>query len=158
MRNLELSRQLQRINDLISKTDLACSTNLEMQAHWAKYICVLTAGFLENALKDIYIDYAKRQVSQPIAKFVGSQLSSIRNPKTDRFLIIAGAFKEDWVTELDTFVGDEGRREAIDSIMTNRHQIAHGKTHNSSISLAQMKSYLTKAIEVIELIEDQCQR
>lgn len=158
MKSQELSRQLQRINDLVSKTDQACSTNLELQAHWAKYICILTAGFLENALKDIYIDYADRQVSQPIAKFVGSKLSSIRNPKTERFLEIAGAFKDEWVAELTTFTEDEGRKEAIDSIMVNRHLIAHGKTHNSSISLAQMKSYLAKAIEVIELIEEQCLR
>jgi RiboL-PSP-HEPN len=157
MKSLNLSKELQRINDLVTKTNEACSTNLEMQSHWAKYICILSAGFLENALKDTYTGYATKQVSQPVAKFVASKLSSIKNPKTERFLEIAGAFKEDWVTELSSYVQQNGRQEAIDSIMNNRHLIAHGKMQNSNISLVQIKAYLAKAVEVIDFIEQQCE-
>ena len=49
---------------------------------------------------------------------------------------------------------EEGRKDAIDSIMANRHLIAHGK--NSGISLVRVKDYLEKSIEVIEFIENQC--
>ena len=156
MKSQEISRQLQRINGLIAKTDEACGSNLEMQSHWAKYICILAAGLLENAIKDVYSDYAKRQVSQPIAKFVNSNLSRIRNPKTELFIETAGAFKDHWKQELTDYVDLEGRREAIDSIMNQRHLIVHGSVHNSNISLTQIKSYLSKAVEVVEFIEKQC--
>lgn len=158
MLNRELIRQLQRLEDLIKKTNEACGANLELQAQWAKYICVLASGLLENAIKEIYIEFAQRQVSQPIADFVASKLSPIRNPKAEIFLGVTAAFNASWRDELEVYLDENGRGDAIDSIINHRHLIAHGKYHNSGISLAQIKDYLAKAIEVIEFIEQQCAR
>jgi len=156
MQSRELARQLQRLRDLLKRTQEACGNNIEMQSHWAKYLCVLTAGFLENALKGIYTDHAHRVVSMPIANFVSSNLSQIRNPKIQKFFDIAGAFKETWKIELENFADLNGRREAIDSIMNQRHLIAHGQSHNSNITISQVKDYLDKSVEIIEFIEKQC--
>lgn len=156
MLNRELIRQLQRLQDLIKKTNEACGGNLELQAQWAKYICVLTSGLLENAIKEVYMEFAQRQVTQPIANFVASKLSPIRNPKAQVFLDVAAAFNTTWKDELEAYLADDGRGDAMDSIINHRHLIAHGKHHNSAISLAQVKEYLAKAVEVIEFIEQQC--
>jgi hypothetical protein len=156
MKNREVSRQINRLNSVIQRAAEACGDNIEMQSHWSKYICVLSAGLLENSIKEIYIEYASRNVSRPIANFVSSQITGIRNPKTTRFLELAGAFKDIWRTELEAFVSEDGRDEAIEAIMNNRHLIAHGKDQDSRISLAQMKDYLKKSIEVLEYIENQC--
>jgi hypothetical protein len=158
MKNSEISRQLQHIKALLDKTDQACASNPEIQSHWAKYICILSAGLLENALKEVYGCYARSQVSEPVARFVDSRLNSVRNPKTKLFLETAGAFKEAWVSELTEFVDEDGRKEAIDSIMNQRHLIAHGKVQNSSLSLSQVKAYLRRAVEVIDFIEQQTER
>jgi len=158
MQNQEIHKQLQKLNDLIQRTQSACHNDFELQSHWAKYICILSAGLLENALKELYSDYAKKQVSQPVANFVSSNLSHIRSPKMQKFLEIAAAFKEDWKDELENYVNSNGRTEAVDSIMNNRHLIAHGKNHNSNISLAQIKDYLNKAKEVLVFIETQCSK
>lgn len=158
MHNRELAKQLQRIHDLIKRTDEACGGNLELQSQWAKYICVLSAGFLENALKEIYIEFANKKVSQPVANFVSSKLSPIRNPKSPLFLETAAAFYSIWRDELEVYLEDNGRGAAIDSIMANRHLIVHGQYNDSRISLVQIKGYLAKAIEVIDFIEQQCAR
>jgi hypothetical protein len=158
MLNRELSRQLQRLQDLIKKADDACDGKIELQAHWARYICVLSAGFLENAIKEVYADFARKQVSQPVANFVSSKLSPIRSPKAQLFLDIAAAFNATWRDELEIYLNDNGRGDAIDSIMANRHLIAHGKHYNSNISFVRVNEYLDKAIEVIEFIEQQCAR
>jgi hypothetical protein len=50
MRNRDLARQKQVLDELIAKTRNATGGDVEMQSHWAKYLCVLVAGFLENAL------------------------------------------------------------------------------------------------------------
>ena len=71
---------------------------------------------------------------------------------------MAGAFKEEWRTELEQYVNDDGRSEAIDSIMRHRHLIAHGRYQESTISLAQIKAHISKAVEVVEFIETQCLR
>lgn len=158
MLNRELSRQIQRLQDLIDKADVACGTSIELRAGWAKYICVVSAGLLENAIKELYIDFAGKKVSHPIASFVASKLSPIRNPKAEVFLVTAAAFNPTWRAELEVYMADDGRGDAIDSIINHRHLIAHGKSHQSSISLARIKEYLGKAIEVLEFIEQQCAR
>ena len=158
MLNRELSRQLQRLQDLIKKADEACNGKIELQAQWARYLCVLSAGFLENAIKEIYTDFARNQVSQPVANFISSKLSPIRSPKAQLFIDIAAAFNDTWRGELEIYLNDNGRGDAIDSIMGNRHLIAHGKYYNSGISIARVKEYLAKAIEVVEYIEQQCAR
>ena len=65
-------------------------------------------------------------------------------------------FKREWGEELSAFADEEGRKEAIDSIMSNRHRIAHGK--NSDVSMAKIKDYLRKSIQFIEFVEQQCRR
>ena len=46
-----------------------------------------------------------------------------------------------------------GRKDAIDTIMANRHLIVHGK--NSGITVARVSDYLDKAEEVLEFLEKQ---
>jgi hypothetical protein len=156
--NREINRQVQGFNNLVKKATEAAGDNLELRAEWARYICVVSSGILENALKELYIEFAKQKTSAPIARYISSQLSPIRNPKTQRFLDIASAFSQTWLSELEVFVGDNGRSEAIDSIMNQRHLIAHGKHKNSNITIARIKEYFSKAIEVIDFIEHQCTR
>ena len=158
MYNREIAIQFQRLQDLIKKSDEATVGNIELQAHWAKYFCILCAGILENAIKEIYMEYARKQVSRPIANFISSILSPIRNPKCQKFLDIATAFNPIWKDELENHLREDGRGDAIDTIMSNRHLIAHGKGHNSNISLVQVKEYVTKAEEVLGFIEEQCRR
>jgi len=54
MKSASLARQLQRLNWLIDTTRRASGDQLELHAHWGRYLCVLVAGFLENAIGEIY--------------------------------------------------------------------------------------------------------
>jgi len=154
MRLLSLSSQHQRLHWLISQASQFENDQFELQAHWARYVCVLASGFLENALVEVYSHYARSCANPVVANFVESTLGKIQNPKASRFLQTAGAFNKTWEESLGVFLSSEGRKEAIDAIMANRHLIAHGK--DSGITLARMKEYLSKSIEVIEFIEQQC--
>jgi hypothetical protein len=158
MQNREISVQLQRLDSLIKRSEEATDQNIELQSEWARYICVLAAGLLENSIKEIYLTFARNNVSAPVANFVSSSISPIRSPKTDRFLRMAAAFSDVWSGELELYVNQKGRGEAIDTIMLNRHLIAHGRYQESRISLAQIKEYLGKATEVLVFIESQCDR
>lgn len=156
MRNRELSRQIQQLNTLIAKTTSASSGDMEIQAHWARYICVLSAGLMENALAELYTEYAKGAASDAVATHVRHNLSKIHNPKMQLFVQIASSFKKIWGEELSTYADQDGRKEALNAIMTNRHQIAHGG--QSDISMARVKEYLQKSIELIEFVEEQCKK
>jgi hypothetical protein len=154
MTNREVARRLQQLKALSSKAGNASVSDIELIAHWAKYLCVLTAGFLEVALEEIYSDYIKRNANQATAKFAISMLGRFQNPKASQFLEIAQHFKESWRSDLETFLEEGGRKDAVNSIMANRHQIAHGEY--SGITLARVIDYLDKCVEVIEFIETQC--
>jgi len=77
-----------------------------------------------------------------------------QNPKSGKFLATARAFDRSWEESLATFIETDGRKDAIDAIIANRHLIAHGK--DSGISLARIPEYLKKGVEVVEFIESQC--
>lgn len=139
---------------MFARATAACGEDIEMRAHWARYLCVLSAGFIENAVKAFFADFVHAKASEPVANFASSQIRQIQNPKTKRILEIAGSFKEDWRESLDTFVGENGRREAIDSIMQNRHLIAHGQS--AGVTLAQVRRYFDLAVEVLAFIEKKC--
>ena len=156
MNSQELNSQLQRIDSVFDRSLDACGDSVEMLAHWAKYLCIFSAGLLENALQEIYSEFVRSAASEPVQNYAISRLSEIRNPKTFRFVEVAQSFKKSWGEELEGFVNEEGRREAIDSIMQNRHQIAHGK--HSGITVAHVRDYLDKSVVVIEFIEAQCRR
>lgn len=154
MRSRELNRQLQRLQRLFSKAGNAGLEDFELLAHWARYLCVLVAGFLENALEEIFGDFAIRAASPQVAKFVGARLASVQNPNAQRFPEIVGAFDDTWRINLESFLAESGRKDAIDSIMANRNQIVHGK--DSGITLVRVNQYLEKCVEVIVFLEAQC--
>lgn len=155
MKSAELNRQIQYIKGLIKSTAESTNSNLELQGHWGKYICILSAGFLENAISEIYIELTKNSSSPQVASFTTKMLQKINNPKASKFVETAYAFKKEWGEELEKYFKDNQKvKTAIDSIMTNRHLIAHGKT--TTISVVRIKEYLDGSIEALEYIEKQC--
>ena len=119
-----------------------------------RYLCVLVAGFLENAIGEIYVEFVQKNASVPVANALSVSILAIRNPKAQRFLDVATTFKTEWGDDLKAFLDDQGRKDAIDSIMNNRHLVAHGQ--NVGISIVRVKQYLDKCVEVLEFLETQC--
>lgn len=155
MKNIELNRQAQKIKDLIKSTQNSTGDNFELQGHWGKYLCVLSSGFLENAISEVYIGFVDNSSSPQVASFAGSTLKKIQNPKAKKFVEIASMFKKEWGQGIEDFYdSDPSIKDAIDSIMTNRHLIAHGKA--TSVSVVRVNDYLQKSIQLIEFIEQQC--
>jgi len=154
VKNREMLRRVQRLDDLIQRTAEATDGDLELQAHWAKYLCVLCAGMLEVAVPELYGAYVKRRASSEVGAFAASALSSVRNPKPVKFLELSARFDTAWKVDLEKFFSEDGRGDAIESIMNHRHLIAHGK--DSNITMSALKTYYSKAIKVLEFIEGQC--
>jgi hypothetical protein len=109
---------------------------------------------MENAIAEIYSEYARHSANEPVANYVAATVLRIQNPKAQRFLETAKAFRPTWAEELEHFLGEDGRKEAIDAIMANRHLIAHGR--DAGITVARVREYLEKCVQVIEFLENQC--
>ena len=155
MRNPELTQQLTRLRQLIEQTQVA-TQDIELQAHWGRYLCVIAAGFLESSLQTIYSRFADNSASPQVARYVSRRLAQVSNPNAQRFIDVAGSFDPTWRNELEEYLNEDVpyRRDALDSIMNNRNQISHGGTVR--ITVYRVRDYLERCIEVLEFIEDQC--
>ncbi|MFH1011806.1 MAG: MAE_28990/MAE_18760 family HEPN-like nuclease [bacterium] len=152
MRNIEVFRYQLRLDNLFKQID-ALAPDPEMQSHWARYLCILTAGYLEVSVREILSDYTSKVANRNVGNLVRRYLEGFHNPNMERILQVVGRFDKDWGDSLKS--DTEGQlKEAVDSIMANRHNIAHGK--QSGISFVQIKEYYEQAKKVAELIENMC--
>ncbi len=154
MHSRALFSQHQRLESLFDKAEHFSNEQMELRSHWARYLCVLSAGFIENALVDVYSTYARSCASRSIGNYVENSLRKVHSPKSSRFLQTARAFNSDWEASLKEFLDTDGRREAIDGIMSNRHLIAHGR--ETDITLGRVSGYLKKSVQVVDFIANQC--
>ena len=152
MRTRELARRQQRLDSLFDK--VGTLTDLEVQAHWSRYLCVLVSGFIEVSIQEIYRQYARDRAGQNVANFVDGRLKDFRNPKMERILQTTRLFSVEWEQELRAFVEDGPLKDAIDSIVNNRNKIAHGD--DVGITYVTVKQYYKNAVKVVEVIEEQC--
>jgi len=145
--------QADSLNQLLDRAIADAELPMYAQGHMGRYSCVVAAGFLENALSETLCVYVAARAQPSVAAFSNSTLRKVQNPKAKKFVEILTRFDKSWGADLDRYLleGAERRKSAIDSIMANRHLIAHGK--NSSVTMRQVKGYLGASIEVIEFIE-----
>ena len=153
MRNPELIGQLDRLQQLINRTQIA-TENIELQGHWGRYLCVVAAGFLENGLQTIYSRFAQNSASEHVARYFSGSLRRVSNPKAQHFIEVAGSFNPHWGQELANYLNADAssRKDALDSIMNNRNQISHGGT--VGITVDRVRDYLGRCVQVLEFIED----
>ena len=151
MQNRKAQYLLQEIYDLFSEIDAAGN----LQFHWGRYLCIMAASFLENAVQAIYEDYAYSATGGNVARYVSNQIAfTVGNANSDSIIRTARSFSETWASELRAFMGDDERQSAINTIVRQRNLIAHGE--QSSISPEQLRTHLEKAVAVIDFIENQC--
>jgi hypothetical protein len=146
--------QKQKLDDLYRKASLLAA-NPEMLAHWSRYLCVLTSGFIEQSVRAIYSEYAHRKSPVHLSRYVQIQLNRFQNPTFGNILNLAAAFSSEWEDELKTTIDDE-TKDAVNSIVSNRHNIAHGR--DVGITMHILQRYYDRAVKILELIDEQCNR
>lgn len=139
LRVLELAKELQIGHD-------------ELHGHWGRYACLLSAGYFEVALRLVIQKRVQQKSAPEIQRFVLQSLDAIQNPKAERFSKVVRSFDPKWGDSLDQyFIDNVDVKEAIDSLMANRHQIAHGKS--CSISVGRVAGYFKSANRAIEYLD-----
>lgn len=152
MRNAEALRYKTRLDNLFAKIS-SLQGDLELQSQWARYLCVLVAGFLETSISAIYVQYAEGCAAPNVATFVATTLDRSANLNMERVLQLTRSFNVAWSEELQKMTEGEIKN-AIDSICNNRNLIAHGK--DTGITFHRIRDYYRQAIIVVQMVEDQC--
>ena len=152
MKSVDAYRQKQRIDSLLERAQ-QLNQDPETQAHWARYLCVIMSGFIENAVREIFGQYAHVRAQPSVARYVARSLESFQNPNMEKIVQVAQRFDDSWPSKILQSANDGGK-EAVDSIVSQRHQIAHGR--DTSLSLGTLTEYYKKAIRVLEYLESLC--
>ena len=146
-----MGRQQQRLDDLFTKAKLL--PDPEMQAHWCRYLCILVSGFLENGVRETFSEVAMKRADPVIVNFVQNRLRQFQNPKMGNILEILAAFSQPWKLQFENTTNGQ-LSESVNSIVGNRHKIAHGDS--VSLTLSSLRQYYRDAIRVVELLRQQC--
>lgn len=149
----EVSRMKQRLDDTFERINTIDPGSLELQKDFARYLCVLVSGYIERAIAQIVQEHARKNGSSTLHKFVAAKTSRFTSANPEKIMALLGSFNKDWHREIKEYL-DEGSGDAINSVVTNRHKIAHG--HDSQITFSQIRDHYTKAKGLVNRVEELC--
>jgi len=101
----------------------------------------------------MYSEYAYNKSSPYIANYVDCQIGQFQNAKMEKIFELIRQFSPEWEQELRTCIDDE-LKDSVDSIVANRHLIAHGQS--VGLTLGRVNRYYINIQKVISLMEKQC--
>jgi hypothetical protein len=122
----------------------------QLQADFARHLCVLVSGFVEKSAVDLVLAYANDKTARQVLSLLDASLKRLSNLDTERLLQVVGSLDAGWRQQLDAFITDQ-HRQALNSIVGLRNDIAHGG--GGSLSLDQVQRYWLSVQEVIAEVE-----
>ena len=132
MNNLKIKLQQRKIEELFQDIDQRISNRTLREddvlvAEIGRHLCVRISGFLENAVRILYIEYVRRRRPSPaILRFIELEIDGFQNADMAKIIKLANQFSIDWANDLMLFT--EGQiRSSVNSVVSNRHIIAHGR-------------------------------
>jgi len=147
--NPYVHRHKSRLDDLFNSVGRV--DDLEMQAQWARYLCVLVSGFIEESIRTLLNQYTVSRSSPEIANYVEKKLGRETNLNMTKIIDLLAQFDKDLGKTLRQRTEGE-LKYAVDSVIANRHPIAHGR--NVSVSFIRLREWYEKSVDVIEIIEE----
>lgn len=120
--------------------------SLELSEHnrsqVAQLLTVWASAYLEATCREVMTTYTLRRAEPSVVAYVMSQLDRFRIPKAENMVNLVRAFDKDAARQLEGFCRGQ-IKESINSIVGNRHLIAHGRT--TKISMAEIMRYFQDA-------------
>jgi hypothetical protein len=112
------------------------------------------SGFVENAVTVLATAYCRERSQAPVGNYAGNQLSRLQNLNSERLGQVVGAFERSWREELIGFL--EGpRKDALDSGLSLRNQIAHGES--VGLTYVRVQEYYSRVKEIVNFLEKRFQ-
>ena len=144
MRRQELQAEFDRLKNQISYIKKRSGKDLdELISLSSQQVCVSICGSLEQCLKQIFIEYAKRRSNSRIYRPIEKICESYQNPKTAKILDLISLFDADFETELRRQWSEEleVEKQHIDNMVDDRITIAHRKRVHVNVSSSKLEDY-----------------
>lgn len=150
-------RYRQRITELLKKnvgTADDFTLELELQAHWAKYNCVLISGYLEQSIKEILLEHVTANSQTRVRRYVETGWPNSKNMKADAIREILDQFDPGWGEKFDSWVKADERKKEVNEIIKWRNDIAHGNEANTNnVTRGSVANKFKVACELVDFVE-----
>lgn len=143
----EYIRKLDNIFKLANKID---KDDDELRAHMAKYLCIRISGLLETFFKKQIANYLNGATPKAVENYVNNQFKQFTSVNSNKISKTLSLFSEDWATKFNENISEQ-QKAALDAIVANRHDLAHGK--DPGITLNRIENYYRDIKDVIALLE-----
>ena len=150
----EVARLRQRLDATFKRAgDLPPDSDSELLSDFARYLCVLVSGFLEQATIELLLEHVRNQASPSIQLHVERRLRQFTNANAQRLLELLGSFEADWRREMEAYLVDE-YKDAVDGIVDLKNTISHGRF--VGVTIARATDYYGRVTDVVDRIADLC--
>jgi hypothetical protein len=122
-----------------------------VQAAFAQYLCVRVSGFVDASVGHILSKHIAHQANKvTVRRFAEIKLGKVTNLNAERLCRLLSDFDAQWRTQLETFLNVE-RRDALDSVVANRNNIAHGRP--TTVTFSRVSEFHKRATEIIDYVD-----
>jgi hypothetical protein len=148
----EIDRQKKRLDASFDRVSRVV-TDAEILSDFARYFCVLVAGFLEQAMIEVALEHVRTHSQDSVQRYVDGRLRRFTSANSQHIIELLGSFDPDWRVDLEQYIVDE-YKDAINSVVTLRHTVAHGRY--AGVTMAGVKHYYERVKNVIEHVVNLC--
>ena len=147
IRTEQYIRDLDNIDKIINSID-----DEEIKSLLLKLFCVRLSGLVELYLKNRISDYSKGKVPKEINRYLTVKFKDITNLKTNKLCEILSNFSVQWADDFKNYVDlHEQTKTSLDSLIAQRHNIAHGQP--STINQSSMNQYYADIKNIINYLD-----
>ncbi|MGD0663758.1 MAG: HEPN domain-containing protein [Syntrophorhabdales bacterium] len=125
----------------------------ELLSDFAKYLCVLVSGFLEQAVIELLLEHVRTHSHSSVLRHVEQRLRRFTSANRERIIQLLRSFDPEWGKDLETYLVDE-YKDAVDGVVALRHAVAHGRS--VTITMARVFEYYGRIKQVVEHIAGLC--
>ncbi len=148
----EVDRLRRRLDETFKRAS-ALNADPELLSDFARHLCVLVSGFIEQAVIELLLEYVRLRSPEEIQRHVGQRLRRFTTANAKNVIELIGSFNLDWQRDLEKHIVDE-YKDAVDSVVNLRHTVAHGRF--AGITMNSVQSYYDRVKKVIDHIADLC--
>lgn len=141
------------IKKLDSDFETADHQEDEIKNMLAKLLCVRAAALMEVYFKARISDYTNKKVPNAIQRFVNCHFKDITNLKSSKMKSTLEMFNTEWAEKFILYLEDnEEIKDSLDSLVQNRHNIAHGQDVGG-ITLKRIWKYYIDVKEIVNELD-----
>lgn len=111
------------------------------------------SGYLEKAFREFVLEYARRNGSESLTRFVEHNARYFTNLKTGKICEYLGYFREAWADQFRDEIFEE-EENAVNSVVNLRNRIAHGES--VSLTMGRIRGYYACVNRVVTVIGNIC--